>query len=126
MKNYGQKSYQSLSEGENGASMKAGKQLDALIRRHIFDMSDNYRDSHSCCCGRTETCKVCVWEWPYSTSISAAWEVVEKMEMYVKIEYMLGRKVYLVEIGPEYVQSIASTAPHAICLAALKAKGIEI
>ena len=64
---------------------------------------------------------------PYSTSIAAAWEVVEKMRESVslEIEYQLFANedgTWDVAFGIEAFQS-ATTAPHAICLAALAAVG---
>ena len=77
---------------------------------------------------------------PYSTDISAAWEVVEKLRKSYRVrihefgsgwqaslEIKDGRLRYPIEISHEGDESANSdTAPHAICLAALKAVGIDI
>lgn len=67
----------------------------------------------------------------YSSNISAAWEVVEKMELAVISNFeggwYVGQPAWLspstLEIGNEIE---ASTAPLAICLAALKVVGRDI
>ena len=65
----------------------------------------------------------------YSSDISAAWEVVEKLELVVVSNFeggwYAGQPAWLspatLEVGNEVE---AGTAPLAICLAALKVKGI--
>ena len=69
---------------------------------------------------------------PYSTDIAAAWEVVEKLQERGTLTVSSARGgsvgelktfAWCVEIhGPE-VEEWGDTAPHAICLAALKAVG---
>jgi hypothetical protein len=59
----------------------------------------------------------------YSTSIDAAWEVVER----IGGDFVLHRKtawecIFFLGRG-KYFQDRADTAPHSICLAALKAVG---
>jgi hypothetical protein len=77
---------------------------------------------------------------PYSTDIAAAWQVVEKLALQnIRIELMPTMAGYAVdfikydptqeftpwtEISNSYVE--AEQAPHAICLAALKAVGVEV
>jgi hypothetical protein len=71
----------------------------------------------------------------YSTDIAAAWEVVEKLtadhEFRFQADYY-GPFVQFIRYAedkngdhPDYSSS-ADTAPHAICLAALKAVGVEV
>lgn len=81
----------------------------------------------------------------YSTDIAAAWEVVEKMRSHSHMDAFalkapdedqapgFWRAIFLKkEIGPEDMSNfyewptLGCSAPHAICLAALKACGIEI
>jgi hypothetical protein len=78
-----------------------------------------------------------VKEWdslpPYSTDISASWAVVEKMRTHSLPEDPAA--VFVVEVDKDgfwagwrwhemvYTGYKAKTAPHAICLAALKAAG---
>lgn len=63
---------------------------------------------------------------PYSTDISAAWEVVEKLSeqgIFLRLSSISGAgkwRCYMLGMTP-YVD----TAPHAICLAALRAVGWE-
>lgn len=70
----------------------------------------------------------------YSTSIEAAWLVVEKLkneDMFVEIFAPRGELHWVcrfyhfskAELGDSIVGGGADTAPHAICLAALKAVG---
>lgn len=70
----------------------------------------------------------------YSTNISAAWEVVEKMttkDSSMSIEsnpngtFAAFVHDVLTDKTIGYC-NVANTAPHAICLAALKAKGVEV
>ena len=112
-------------------AMKAGEELDKLVIKelmhHIWDDSERPR------------CKICgVWkDWPkptgceykpYSTDISAAWQVVEKLrDYYPEIEFNQFSKKWEVTflVGET---ALADTAPEAICRAALLAKqevGIE-
>lgn len=73
------------------------------------------------------------WDEPcYSTDISAAWQVVEKLGM-VTIEnatphgpWSVGFTAHDCEGEPHWVHVEADTAPLAICLAALKACGVEV
>ena len=69
----------------------------------------------------------------YSTSIEAAWEVVERLvstpgpngdHHSVRVDYSGDAVVVIDENKDWQVSAIASTAPHAICLAALRAKGV--
>lgn len=75
---------------------------------------------------------------PYSTDIAAAWEVVENFvaklafsgENGFVLDYSCGSwtatfRHSISEFGKS-VESLADTAPHAICLAALKAVGVDV
>ena len=70
----------------------------------------------------------------YSSCIKAAWEIVEKMrsqstDIFVITQGMTVRCKIEKWDDKDYVdefQAIHATAPMAICLAALKAKGVEI
>lgn len=70
------------------------------------------------------------WEYPrYSAEISAAWEVIEKLRPELCIEIMPWGDNYHVRVLSVTLEqkSRASyrSAPHAICIAALKAVGHE-
>lgn len=107
--------------------MKPGRELDALVARHIFARfwTDLYWIDFNQC------------EWrhgdyqPYSTDIAAAWEVVEKMlrpdrDYSFSIQTNSAGKSgwFHCRFNGEF-GGAAPTAPHAICLAALKAVGVE-
>jgi Phage ABA sandwich domain len=65
---------------------------------------------------------------PYSTDIAAAWEVVEKMKVGIKINGSVKGKFQVLlinESGTDTFEGFSNTVPHAICLAALKAVGVE-
>lgn len=62
----------------------------------------------------------------YTTSISAAWEVVEKMSLYYNNFIMERTGSYLVQFQSGTYFVPAPTAPKAICLAALIAVGVEV
>ena len=98
--------------------MKPGRELDALVAEKIFGFEIPNPG------GMWETAPL-----PYSTSISAAWEVVEKMNL-LDPERMLFRKENgywvigsLMDQPAEIWEKFAcESAPHVICLAALKDK----
>lgn len=58
-----------------------------------------------------------------STDISDAWKVVEKMSLFSGEYYLYDNSVWTF---PDDIYVNASTVEMAICLAALKAKGIEV
>ena len=66
-------------------------------------------------------------DWSPSTNIAAAWEVVEKMDCPVAIGTCLaGWAVSFYPEGVSITTSRSASVSHAICLAALKAKGVEV
>lgn len=112
--------------------MKLGRELDALVAEKVMGIPVTEED------GR-------YWPPPrpgnnfspheilgYSTSLAAVWEVVEMLSSDCVFEisrekaghYSCGfyREAYVDPLG----LGKADTAPHAICLAALKAVGVEI
>ena len=109
--------------------LQPGPELDAMIVEKVmgwkicftdptygFWIGEHYRTFH---------------DFKPSTSIAHAWEVVEKMGM-VTIEdggESVGKpewSVGFVDTYGDWIHGEGSTAPHAICLAALKAMGEEI
>lgn len=110
--------------------LKAGRELDALVAEKVlgwkrgkrfgngngeWEIPGRENDSYKLTCYRTPD---------YSTDIAAAWEIVEKLSMWVcpannGHDWTAGR-LSLEEPSPEG-GTWAETAPHAICLAALKA-----
>jgi hypothetical protein len=116
--------------------MNSGRELDLLVAEKVmgyavrrpydhnplfitvYPKDTNWQDSE-------------VKELPqYSTDISAAWEVVERMKekFHFKIDWDKNLKSWLVTIsdGYSFWKAHEEAAPPAICLAALKAKGVEV
>ena len=63
----------------------------------------------------------------YTRTIATAWKVVEKLKWIRAIRFE-GQDVYVQawdDGGPATVEVLNTSAPMAICLAALKAKGVE-
>lgn len=102
------------------------RKIDALIAEHV--MGFKIYEDHT----MNKPCVDTLFNIPnYSTDISAAWGVVEKVGCIRAGEstvdcFSLNHwpEGYEVEWGFEPVT--AKTAPMAICLAALKAKGVEV
>ena len=120
--------------------MKPGENLDALVAEKVLNLKRVMMPI-------TDDTFAFVWEPgaifilpKYSTDIAATWEVVEKMranEFTGSVDFMpCYYRVLFHRIGidPAFsthqemvaVGAEADTAPHAICLAALKAAGVEI
>jgi hypothetical protein len=114
--------------------MKPGRELDLLVAEKVMGLTKTdylVFDKDSNIVG-----DICDFPKSYSTDISAAWEVVEKMKeewgtlditfRYDNIAVILysTHQTGHVKIS-EHIGN-ADTAPHAICLAALKAKGVEV
>lgn len=107
----------------NYDEMPAGREMDALVAEKVMGIKRGDRPGEwlnelgNWLCD-TEDIP------PYSTSISAAWEVVDKMDCYFKMTRSdLG--LYWEFYGPKLGFSYAPTVPLAICRAALKAVSNE-
>ena len=119
--------------------MKAGRELDALVAEKVMGLRVKWATSydgepHPVCPSltdaRAEDWEPCPW---YSTDVADAWEVVERLR---QMDYVgLVVKAYPLGLKDQYVASVpgsttafaeAQTAPHAICVAALKAVGAEV
>lgn len=110
--------------------MKAGRELDALIAGKV--MGWKHRGPHPLF--GTE-----VWASDkgdnllphFSTDIAAAWTVVDKLREEWIVTAEIDSTQCVIGLGhnyastPEELRASAATAPHAICLAALKAVGHE-
>jgi hypothetical protein len=118
--------------------MKPGRELDALIHQYVFGVDAGdiyYDDTHQ---------EIMISLPKYSTDISAAWEVAQKI---VDMDDDHQFEIHLspsqdkectasvrywdktnhddpVLAGPFYI--LGESAPHAICLAALKAVGADV
>lgn len=112
--------------------MKPGRELDLLIAEKVmgYDPIENMVYD-----AQPPISVVPPWRpLPYySTDIAAAWEVVEKMReesvySFIDNTQSPGGKYFcsMVTIDKGMAGARAATAPHAICLAALRAKGVEV
>ena len=115
--------------------MKPGRELDALVAEKVmgycFWVSDDgiYKISVGV---PGLDCAVQLFEESdlplFSTDIAAAFEVVEKLEeegIFLRLSNVTGHGKWRCCIGHGYLTPFVETASMAICLAALKAKGIE-
>jgi hypothetical protein len=125
--------------------MSPGPELDKLIAEKVMgggvahDLVVTDLDEHT-----TETCRNCGQGFhtccgadagfektcfpPYSTSIAAAWLVVEHKSPVVSIKKTVGgwSAAVMYDHRNGTFEATAETAPHAICLAALRAMGAEV
>lgn len=132
--------------------MEAGRELDALIAEKVMggfvsdpdalsDTSEVWYWVHTksgVLRGEPYQLKVKpVWDhqwhqWKPSSDIEAAWQVIEKMEDHgwmARIGRDIGEwncRFVRPEDTAGYVYDSSDTAPHAICLASLKALGVEV
>lgn len=124
------------SEAEGVKVVQAGRDLDALVAEKVMgwrwsgrylvppaDVETSFWDGS---CNRDGVPRFLP---RYSTDISAAWGVVEKLRDEVAfLDILPAADHYIVKIqsahGTDYVT--AETAPLAICLAALKVKGVDV
>ena len=113
--------------------LQAGRELDALVAEKVMGLKPHRMIS---CPDNKPGCLVYHYEgaWEgyvipdYSTSISAAWEVVEKLGVndFVHLSWMPGHKLWTCSLdstmfgGYINLSVEADTAPLAICRAALK------
>lgn len=112
------------------ANLPPGRELDKQVSMAIFGRADGaeYDDDGNWICE------------PFSSDIAAAWQVVEKLELsvirYAALYYVGSANLHFTqsEVGDGYVEDFNNgmgldeidcakgyaSAPHAICLAALK------
>lgn len=113
--------------------MKVGNELDALIAEKVMGHEvSRYGDTDAWYDEQGH------WIKPYSTDIAAAWQVVNKIAdsrdpHWFSIDRWYGTWVAGWRCGdsapddPSWeLEMTADTAPLAICLAALKAKGVKV
>jgi len=91
--------------------MKPGRELDTLVAEKVMGLNHDKLDGYPAY---------------YSTDIAAAWEVVEKLipDCFLTLQWIEGWEVSHFEPGPyggHMHLAHGDSAPHAICLAALKA-----
>ena len=99
-------------EGDEAQTFIGGAGYDPC-KHHVYKLLDG---------------RVAGWFPCYSTDISAAWEVVERANLFLEInmcKHFTGRWL-VTDISNEGVLGKSRSLPHAICLAALKAVGHEV
>lgn len=124
--------------------MKPGKDLDALVAEKVMGF---WFDEKGRCHRHprdpiSPVSSIIISLSTYSTDIKSAWEIVEHNtteSRYVRViieTHPLGIECEIVQWGEEFDENgeqnreiygaIGDTAPHAICLAALKACGVKL
>ena len=124
-------------ESDGEMNIKPGRELDTLVADKIFGLT--MRDRYT---GKEvpitldqllmSGSALRIMNLPrYSTDIGAAFEVVKKLQETAIVEVSVHKGDWSCSINrsgnevPDYFAS-ADTAPHAICLAALKAVGVDL
>lgn len=136
--------------GEKGEVMNTGRELDALVAEKVMGLLPCSDPVGRCGAAKMTPCQC--WGTPdrdgvvaggelasYSTDISTAWQVVEKLALQGRAlalqapgssdmnEYYQKFNRWTAEFqGQELCPCVADTAPLVICLAALKAVGVEV
>ena len=116
-------------------TVKPGRELDALVAEKVMglrfvwrsQLTDHYGYNAGVWTIPTKWGTMDLTEEPprYSTDIAAAWEVVEKMrEDGFLVALYRSAGAWIADTNPGYGKS--DTAPHAICLAALRAVGEDV
>lgn len=101
------------------------RKLDSLVAEHVMGFNNiGKRDIPG-----SETYQMFEYQ-KYSTDIAAAWDVVEKLRLdaiWLQIKpNIFGFKIDCCPVPGVKIETAADNAPLAICLAALKAKGIDV
>lgn len=125
-----------ISGRQCGKTSEYLRKIDALVAEHVMGFNDKvYQASRSL--SKTHTVMSQLTIPHYSTDISAAWEVVEKLfdggfdteiQVYLTDENKRLHRVVLNESKRQENAfcEFAESAQQAICLAALRAKGISV
>lgn len=113
--------------------MNPGHELDELIAKRVMDtqkMQINFVKSINAN-NKTVTVSTMIGYHPYSTDIQYAWRVVDAIRYnhgggLLKL-FRNGDDTYWASFDDEEKPGVTGeTAPHAICLAALKAVGVNV
>lgn len=133
-------------EQTEGSDLPPGRELDALIAEKVMGLVLEQKCTQCDGTGYVDQdrCHIChyslghpgvkkIFPKEYSTDIAAAWEVVEKI-LSTGIDFTLEagpnkttkERYYGVSINDVDPQYSEISAPHAICLAALKAVGVKL
>jgi len=115
--------------------VKPGRELDALVAEKVFGCKTAWamnRENVFCgCAGRPHGAPVVSYGAApvknYSTDIAAAWEVVGRFgDEFILERWPEFRNTWRTSFQRDREWASAATAPHAICLAALRAVGHEV
>jgi hypothetical protein len=109
-------------ETENRQTLTPGRELDALVAEKVMGWTNLTSDFWGCPV-KDRASMVPIHK--YSTSIAAAWEVVEKLSETHRICITKANGKWAMALDDEiiWISDGQETAPYAICLAALKAVG---
>lgn len=101
--------------------MNPGRPLDRLIAEKIMEYPshEKHHEDLLCFCKYHDAKR-------YSTEIAAAWELVEKLDLFSFTTLSKNERGWLITWNDESYMVYGDTASHAICLAAIKAIGIEL
>ncbi|MFE4202092.1 BC1872 family protein [Aneurinibacillus aneurinilyticus] len=107
--------------------MKACRELDGLIATKVFGykIAPIHADEDLWILDDSQELHVSYPVPHYSTNIADAWQVVEKFKECDLQKHESGNYTCYITLYKTY-ESDAETAPLAICLAALKAIGVEV
>lgn len=109
------------------------RKIDALVAIHIFNNPWEWDEDLNTATSATDS--GATMYPPYSTDIAAAWEVVEKLrDSREDITIYTSGRSWWINVGDIFnnvrdmgdFEVVEESAPMAICLAALKAKGVEV
>ncbi len=113
--------------------IEPGYRLDILIHKHVFELIENFRGSQTVR-GLPDVYgnEIDIVDTEPSKKIEHAWAVVERLKQsgwiltLNEVPSLEMWECVFQKITREKVLQYAPTAPQAICLSALKAKGVEI
>lgn len=115
-------------ERMNIDELKPGRELDALIAERVMGLERVTTPGGFTVGWRPKGINLGAAPLDsYSTDIAAAWQVVEKLK-WAEPELQWNDEeqcwyLFLAKCSPEQIAPSSASAPHAICLAALKAVG---
>ena len=115
--------------------MNPGREMDRLIAEKVFGYRAAFHNNEECIvdincpCDNPHSKHTHIWGLPYySTKIMHAWQIVDKIDPPGKnfklIRNKVGSLTYYICVINDY-RAEEDTAAHAICMAALKSKGVN-
>lgn len=116
-----------------GVTDMTNREINALVAEHVLNLPlDKGKEDKDVPCIIIGVNPYTIRSIPqYSTDISEAWKVVEKLyeeDLIIELEngdFSDGGEGWYCHVPEPNINQFAETAPMAICLAALKAKGID-